>query len=112
ANADRVYSMQNELRFAGWIVERVGPMGTDWIETAWLRRARELLAKHPNTWSGSLPSDHPARIARMRLSLSGLGLGDALGEMLSYQAQAAPGLLTESKLPAGPWFHTDDTEMA
>ena len=48
----------------------------------------------------------------MKLSLDGLGLGDALGEMLSYQAQAAPRRLAENNLPAGPWFHTDDTEMA
>lgn len=49
---------------------------------------------------------------RVQLSLHGLGLGDALGEMLSYQAQAAPRRLRENDLPAGPWFHTDDTEMA
>jgi len=48
----------------------------------------------------------------MRLSLDGLGLGDALGEMLSYQAHAAPRRLAENNLPGGPWFHTDDTEMA
>jgi ADP-ribosylglycohydrolase len=112
SNTDRVYSMHNELRFAGWMVDRVGPLGADWIETSWLRRARELLAQHSNTWSANLPSDHMARVERMRLSLDGLGLGDALGEMFSYQAQAAPRRLAESNLPAGPWFHTDDTEMA
>jgi len=112
SNTDRVYSMHNELRFAGWTVDRVGPLGTDWIETSWLRRVRELLAHHPNTWSANLPSDHTARVERMRLSLDGLGLGDALGEMLSYQAPAAPLQLAENNLPGGPWFHTDDTEMA
>ena len=112
SNTDRAYSMHNELRFAGWTVDRVGPLGTDWIETSWLRRARELLANYPNTWSANLPSDHTARVERMRLSLAGLGLGDALGEMMSYQAQAAPTRLAENDLPAGPWFHTDDTEMA
>jgi hypothetical protein len=110
SNTDRVYSMHNELRFAGWMVDRVGPFGTDWIETSWLHRARELLAQHWNTWSANLPSDHMARVERMRLSLDGLGLGDALGEMFSYQAQAAPRRLAESNLPAGPWFHTDDTD--
>src|SRR5260221_6998702 len=50
SNTDRVWSMHNELRFAGWIVDRVGPLGTDWIQTSWLRRARELLAQHPKTW--------------------------------------------------------------
>ena len=49
SNIDRVYSMHNELRFAGWMVDRVGPLGTDWIETSWLRRARELLAQHVGT---------------------------------------------------------------
>jgi ADP-ribosylglycohydrolase len=32
--------------------------------------------------------------------------------MLSYRAPAAPRRLAEDDLPAGPWFHTDDTEMA
>ena len=112
SNTDRVYSMHNELRFAGWMVDRVGPMGADWIETSWLRSARRLLAEHPNTWDVNLPPDHAVRVERMKLSLDGLGLGDALGEMLSYQAHAAPRRLAENNLPAGPWFHTDDTEMA
>src|SRR6266446_827761 len=112
SNTDRVYSMHNELRFAGWMVDRVGPLDADWIESSWLRRVRELLAHYPNTWSANLPSDHTARVERMRLSLDGLGLGDALGEMLSYQAHAAPRRLAENNLPGGPWFHTDDTEMA
>ncbi|HXJ60207.1 MAG TPA: ADP-ribosylglycohydrolase family protein [Verrucomicrobiae bacterium] len=112
SNVDRVYSMHNELRFAGWMVDRVGPLGTDWIETTWFRRARELLATFPNTWKADLPIDHDARLERMRLSLDALGQADALGEMLSYQAQAAPRRLAQQELPAGPWFHTDDTEMA
>jgi ADP-ribosylglycohydrolase len=111
SNTDRVWSMHNELRFAGWIVDRVGPLGTDWIQTSWLRRARELLAKHPNTWKAVLPADHLARMERMKCSLDGLGLGDALGEMLSYQAHAAPKRLAKDELPGGPWLHTDDTEM-
>lgn len=93
-------------------MDRVGPLGSDWIETSWLRRARELISQHSNTWSANLPCDHATRVERMHLSLNGLGLGDALGEMLSYQAQAAPKRLAENNLPAGPWFHTDDTEMA
>jgi ADP-ribosylglycohydrolase len=112
SNTDRVYSMHNELRFAGWMVDRVGPIGTDWIETSWLRCAQRLLAENGNTWKTKLPADHAGRVERMKLSLDGLGLGDALGEMLSYQAQAAPRRLTGNDLPAGPWFHTDDTEMA
>ena len=112
SNTDRVYSMQNELRFAGWLVDRVGPIGTDWVETSWLRSVRGLLAEHTNTWKADLPADHTARAERMRLSLYGLGLGDALGEMLSHRAESAPKRLAENNLPPGPWFHTDDTEMA
>jgi len=32
--------------------------------------------------------------------------------MLSYRAESAPKRLAENNLPPGPWFHTDDTEMA
>jgi ADP-ribosylglycohydrolase len=112
SNTDRAYSMQNELRFANWMVNRVGPLGTDWIETTWTKRVRELLAEYPNTWKINLPSDHSARIERMRLSLEALGIGDALGEMLNYRYFDAPKRLAGDDLPAGPWFHTDDTEMA
>ena len=111
-NADRVYSMHNELRFAGWTVDRVGPLGTDWIETTWLRRMKELLSTPENTWKASLPADHSERVERMKLSLDGLGVGDALGEMLAYRSANALSRLVNGELPAGPWFHTDDTEMA
>ena len=30
-NADRAWSMHNELRFGGWTVERFGPIGDDWF---------------------------------------------------------------------------------
>jgi ADP-ribosylglycohydrolase len=77
-----------------------------------LRCARELVANHPNTWKIQLPANHAGRVERMQLSLDGLGLGDALGEMLSYRSDHAIKRLSENDLPAGPWFHTDDTEMA
>ena len=32
--------------------------------------------------------------------------------MLSYQAPAAAKRIAQDELPGGPWFHTDDTEMA
>jgi len=112
SNTDRAYSMQNELRFSGWMVDRVGPIGANWIETLWLNNTRRLLAEYANTWKVDFPADHGARVERMRLSLAGLGLGDALGEMFCYQPQTACRRLAESKVPAGPWFHTDDTEMA
>ena len=112
SNTDRVYSMHNELRFTGWMADRVGPIGSDWIETSWLRSVRRLLSEHANTWKADLPSWHSSGVERMKLSLDGLGLGDALGEMMSYQSHAAPQRLAENNLPTGPWFHTDDTEMA
>ncbi len=67
---------------------------------------------HENTSAANLPPDHNDRLERMQLSLDGLGLGDALGQMLSYQSADAPRRLAENKLPPGPWRHTDDTEMA
>ena len=112
SNTDRVYSMHNELRFASWMEDRVGPLGTDWIETTWKRRMREMLAEHGNTWKTNLPADHSERIERMQLSLDGLGLGDALGEILSYRSENALARVLANDPPAGPWFHTDDTEMA
>jgi ADP-ribosylglycohydrolase len=112
SNTDRVYSMHNELRFAGWTVDRAGPLGNGWIGTSWLRRVRELLAAHSNTWKSELPTDHSVRTERMLLSLDGLSIGDALGEMFAYRPHLAPAMLRQNDLPAGPWFHTDDTEMA
>jgi hypothetical protein len=79
SNTDRAYSMQNELRFANWMVNRIEPWGTDWIATSWAKRVRELLAEYPNTWKMNLPPDHSARTERMRLSLEALGIGDDLG---------------------------------
>src|SRR5579871_1125512 len=73
-NADRAHSMHNELRFADWIVERVGPIGNDWIETMWQKKAREFLSAHPNTWPASLPADHNERLRRTLLSLDGLSV--------------------------------------
>src|SRR4030095_9251388 len=93
-------------------VDRVGPIGTGWIETSWLRTAKRLLAEHTHTWKSNFPADHADRVERMKLSLDGLGLGDALGEMLCYRAETAPKRIAENNLPAGPWFPTDDTEMA
>jgi ADP-ribosylglycohydrolase len=48
----------------------------------------------------------------MMLSLDVLSIGDALGEMFAYRPGTAPDRLKRNDLPAGPWFHTDDTEMA
>src|SRR5438105_9388021 len=69
SNTDRVYSMHNELRFAGWMVDRVGALGADWIETSWLRAAQRVLAEHGNTWKANWPDDHPDRVERIKLSV-------------------------------------------
>jgi hypothetical protein len=46
SNFERVWSMHNELTHAGWQVERVGPIGEDWIETSWLNKVRNLLLEN------------------------------------------------------------------
>jgi hypothetical protein len=45
SNHERVWSMHNELARAGWQVERVGPLGQDWIETSWLNKVQKLLTR-------------------------------------------------------------------
>jgi ADP-ribosylglycohydrolase len=62
-------------------------------------------------WRVSLPADHEQRLTRARLTLEGLAIGDAFGEMLAYNCAAARSRVDRG-LMAGPWFHTDDTEMA
>jgi ADP-ribosylglycohydrolase len=58
-----------------------------------------------------LPHDHNERLQRAFLSLEGLAIGDAFGEMFAFNCSSAPQRV-ERGLMAGPWFHTDDTEMA
>ena len=60
SNVERVYSMLNELRFAGWTVDRVGPLGSDWIQTSWRKAARRFLEQNANTWNAILPADQPS----------------------------------------------------
>jgi hypothetical protein len=43
SNTDRSFSILNELRFADWRVDRVGPIGDRWIEKYWTPKAKELL---------------------------------------------------------------------
>jgi ADP-ribosylglycohydrolase len=59
----------------------------------------------------NLPDNHQDRLARAHLSLEGLAIGDAFGEMLAYNCASARQRV-ERGLMGGPWFHTDDTEMA
>lgn len=111
-NADRAHSMHNELRFADWFAERVGPMGNDWVEKLWLRKAREFLATHPNSWPAMLPDDHEARMQRALLSLDGLSVGDAFGECFFTSPPVIELRLEHRDPPPSPWFVTDDTMMA
>ncbi|PWU19046.1 MAG: crystallin J1 [Verrucomicrobia bacterium] len=48
----------------------------------------------------------------MIASLDGLSIGDALGEMFAYRPERVSSLIQQNELHSGPWFHTDDTEMA
>jgi ADP-ribosylglycohydrolase len=111
SNADAAWSMHNDLRFAGWNVERVGPIGDDWIQKFWLPKAREMIAAHKPVALVKKQSDHPQRLQRTQDSLEGLVLGDALGEMLAYRHTEAD-LAIARALPPAPWFRTDDGEMA
>lgn len=62
----------------------------------------------PNT----LPTDHADRMARARLSLDGLSVGDAFGERFFTPATRSHFDDPEPFLPPGPWLYSDDTEMA
>jgi len=61
-----------------------------------------------------LPADHAQRMARARLSLEGLSVGDAFGEdffrcILPLHEGSAP---ASNPTYPGPWYYTDDTIMA
>jgi ADP-ribosylglycohydrolase len=55
-----------------------------------------------------MSSDYNQRLARARVSLEGLSVGDAFGEQFFSQ----PSAIFERRLPAEPWQYTDDTHMA
>lgn len=52
------------------------------------------------------------RLDRALLSLDGLSVGDAFGQLLSTCARNARSVVNRDGLPPGPWWHTDDTQMA
>lgn len=56
--------------------------------------------------------DHDDRMARALASLDGLSMGDAFGERFFGPAAAVEGRIADRVVPPGPWFWTDDTEMA
>ncbi len=55
---------------------------------------------------------HQVRLERALLSLDGLSVGDAFGQMLSTCARSARSVVEKRGLSSGPWWHTDDTQMA
>ena len=110
-NVDRAWSMHNEPRFGGWAVECFGPIGDDWCHKLWLPKARELLASSPRKDIFKCLPDHKERMRRALLSLEGLAIADAVGEMLACRQYQAPSIIDKG-LPAGPWFRPDDSEMA
>lgn len=59
-----------------------------------------------------LPPDHADRIARARLALDGLSVGDALGEMCFHPDNFDAVIEDPRATPRGPWPWTDDTAMA
>src|SRR6476646_2418485 len=60
---------------------------------------------------GSLMT-HEDRLSRASISLEGLAIGDAFGQMFSTAPKSARARVKENRLPPRPWWRTDDTEMA
>jgi ADP-ribosylglycohydrolase len=57
--------------------------------------------------------DHSERLSRAVLSITGLAIGDGIGEMMFSRPDKAFAMISnDDELPGGPWWHTDDTEMA
>jgi len=61
--------------------------------------------------SPTLPRDHAARLARARLALDGLSVGDAFGSQF-FLGPVYADCFAARTAPPGPWRYTDDTEMA
>jgi ADP-ribosylglycohydrolase len=116
SNGERVWSMHNEFRFGGWETERVGPLENDWIARSWSPKARALLEEvakdEKEFYQPAVDADRKERFSRALLSLHGLAIGDGIGEMMFSRADRAYDMIMQDELPAGPWWHTDDTEMA
>lgn len=58
----------------------------------------------------TLDSNNP--LQRALLSLDGLSVGDALGQLLSTCARSARRIIEQRQLPGPRWWHTDDSQMA
>ena len=59
----------------------------------------------------ALPLDHDVRMARVRLALDGLSLGDSFGQHF-FAPELWRTQFNSRELPPSPWTYTDDTEMA
>jgi ADP-ribosylglycohydrolase len=51
-------------------------------------------------------------LERMQLSLTGLSVGDALGETFFAAGSEIERRIEQRKVPPAPWRYTDDSEMA
>lgn len=59
-----------------------------------------------------MSSRHAERLARARCALEGLSVADAFGQSLSVPPAVLTRILAARRLPAAPWYFTDDTNMA
>ncbi len=66
----------------------------------------------PSLPPSTIPEDHPLRMARVRLALDGLSVGDAFGECFFHPDRVQAILRGHRETPPAPWRYTDDTEMA
>jgi ADP-ribosylglycohydrolase len=57
-------------------------------------------------------TDPESRKARALLALAGLSVGDAFGEQFFVESSVLEYRISNRAEPAGPWFWTDDTNMA
>jgi ADP-ribosylglycohydrolase len=57
-------------------------------------------------------NDHTTRLARARIALEGLSVGDAFGQRFFGDVSTMIQMISLRATPRGPWHYTDDTEMA
>ncbi|MEW6306180.1 MAG: ADP-ribosylglycohydrolase family protein [Verrucomicrobiota bacterium] len=112
SNVERVWSMHNDFRFAGWTAEMVSPYRDDWISVSWFPKAQELLSESRQYARPAHRPDHAERCARARLSLTGLSVGDGFGECFFCSEETFQRRMEYRSEPPPPWFVTDDTIMA
>lgn len=80
----------------------------------WNRPAGFLRVEHNGalTYLAAMAPTADERLARARLALEGLSVGDAFGEKFFINPDAAVMATQERWLPVGRWRWTDDTAMA